>query len=78
VRMERGGGRLNGGLFAMKVLSKEELDANRLTANLLAERNILASLDHPFICKLRSVHKRVVWPFVLVWSVYGFYSVQAD
>ena len=38
--------------FALKVLSKKEIEANRLVKYALTERKVLAGTTHPFIVRL--------------------------
>ena len=42
----------SGLLFAMKVMSKQFLMADNKFKQVLSERNIMSSLDHPFVVKL--------------------------
>lgn len=39
----------DGTLHAMKVLSKEKIAENKLTWYALTERNVMATVNHPFI-----------------------------
>ena len=41
-----------GNVYAMKVLDKSQIVANKMVAHTQAEKAILAEVDHPFICKL--------------------------
>jgi len=36
-------------LYAMKVLSKEKIAQNKLTWYAMTERNVMATVKHPFI-----------------------------
>lgn len=39
-------------LYAMKVLKKSKLEKQRHVDNVIAERNILVGVNHPFVIKL--------------------------
>ena len=40
-------------LFAMKVLSKKKIKEENLKKYAITERNVMSSMDHPFIIQLR-------------------------
>eukprot|EP00672_Neobodo_designis_P025558 CAMPEP_0174836672 /NCGR_PEP_ID=MMETSP1114-20130205/6228_1 /TAXON_ID=312471 /ORGANISM="Neobodo designis, Strain CCAP 1951/1" /LENGTH=573 /DNA_ID=CAMNT_0016070679 /DNA_START=163 /DNA_END=1884 /DNA_ORIENTATION=+ len=41
-----------GQVYAMKVMDKEQVIANKMVNHTQAEKDILGSIDHPFICRL--------------------------
>jgi serine/threonine protein kinase len=41
-----------GNIYAMKVMDKEQVVANKMVNHTQAEKDILGSIDHPFICRL--------------------------
>jgi serine/threonine protein kinase len=41
-----------GHIYAMKVMDKEQVVANKMVNHTQAEKDILGSIDHPFICRL--------------------------
>merc|ERR1719376_1614050 len=43
----------NDTVFAMKILKKKQIQQNRLERHIKAEREVLKSIDHPFLMKLR-------------------------
>jgi len=42
----------SGNIYAMKVLNKDQVVANKMVHHTQAEKDIMGSIDHPFICKL--------------------------
>eukprot|EP01065_Artemidia_motanka_P004640 TRINITY_DN12208_c0_g2_i2.p1 TRINITY_DN12208_c0_g2~~TRINITY_DN12208_c0_g2_i2.p1 ORF type:complete len:612 (+),score=171.79 TRINITY_DN12208_c0_g2_i2:92-1837(+) len=44
--------RQSGQVYAMKVLNKDQIIQNKMVAHTNAEKHILETVDHPFICKL--------------------------
>lgn len=41
-----------GKVFAMKILKKKNIEKKKLDAHVMVEKNILKTVDHPFIVKM--------------------------
>lgn len=46
--------KLNGQMFAMKVLRKDKIKMDNKVENIMSERRILEMVNHPFIIKMHS------------------------
>ena len=44
--------RRTGTIYAMKILDKQQILANRMVQHTQAEKDIMRTVDHPFVCKL--------------------------